>query len=247
MAQAVEEAAHAAARRGACDTAGDLAELAVAVTPLARIEARQRRVVLAAEQRFASSDPARACSCSKRSSHSPSWPGRAEVIRRLARYRAFRESRLPPGRPGCRTRWRKPARSGLACCDHARSGGAAISAGNYATRGGTACWRRDPRNRRQRRTSRAMPCGADVRGVHDRRRCAEGPDQPGPGRPEQPPALSVEKRPNVAVGHVLHWAGDLAGARTCYEQEYARAVAEGVETQPPAPAVGHGGERGLGG
>ena len=51
--------------------------------------------------------------------------------------------------------------------------------------------------------------------------------------PEQPPALSVEKRPNVAVGHVLHWAGDLAGARACYEQEYARAVAEGVETSLP--------------
>ncbi len=50
---------------------------------------------------------------------------------------------------------------------------------------------------------------------------------------EQPPSLSVETRPNVAVGNVLHWAGDLCGARACYEQEYARAVAEGVETSLP--------------
>ncbi len=90
-AQAVEEAARAAVRRGACDAAGDLAELAVAVTPLAKIEARQRRVVLAAEQRFTSSDPARACSLLEAIlSTIPAGPARAEVLRRLARYRAFR-------------------------------------------------------------------------------------------------------------------------------------------------------------
>jgi DNA-binding CsgD family transcriptional regulator/tetratricopeptide (TPR) repeat protein len=51
--------------------------------------------------------------------------------------------------------------------------------------------------------------------------------------PKQPPWLSMEKRPDVAVGHILHWVGDLDGARACYEQEYARAVAEGTETGLP--------------
>ena len=58
----LEAAARMAAYRGACGTAGDLAELAVTLTPLAQPESRQRRVVLAAEQRFEASDPAHACS-----------------------------------------------------------------------------------------------------------------------------------------------------------------------------------------
>lgn len=58
----VEAAARMAAHRGACETAGDLAELAVTLTPLAHAESQRRRTVLAAEQRFEACDPARACS-----------------------------------------------------------------------------------------------------------------------------------------------------------------------------------------
>jgi DNA-binding CsgD family transcriptional regulator len=235
-AQAVEEAAHAAARRGACDAAGDLAELAVAVTPLVRIEERQRRVVLAAEQRFASSDPARACSLLEAIlSTIPAGPVRAEVIRRLARYRAFRgepvaawtamlQDALAQAGPD-------PALRAAIMLDQAV---AAISAGDYAdarrygwlaagSAGQTAdgalvarCY--------AALTLEAFMTGGGVRRDLIGRALAD---------PEQPPSLSVETRPNVAVGHVLHWAGDLAGARACYEQEYARAVAEGVETSFP--------------
>ncbi len=235
-AQAVEEAARAAARRGACDAAGVLAELAVAVTPLARIEARQRRVVLAAEQRFASSDPARACSLLEAILGTiPAGPARAEVIRRLARYRTF------CGEPV--TAWTALLRDALAQAgpDPGLRAGimldqavAAMSAGDYAgarrygvlaaeSAGQTADGALVARCHAAL-TFEAFMTGGGVRRDLIGRALAG---------PEQPPALSMEKRPNVAVGHVLHWAGDLAGARACYEQEYARAAAEGVETSLP--------------
>ncbi len=51
--------------------------------------------------------------------------------------------------------------------------------------------------------------------------------------PRPSPRLSMDLRPNVAVGHVLHWTGDLDGARALYEREYNRAVEDGVETGLP--------------
>ena len=50
---------------------------------------------------------------------------------------------------------------------------------------------------------------------------------------EQSSRLSMELRPNVAIGHILHWTDDLDGARLLYQREYARAVEEGVETGLP--------------
>ena len=43
----------------------------------------------------------------------------------------------------------------------------------------------------------------------------------------------MDLRPNVAVGHLLHWTDDLDGARVLYEQEYAQAMEQGVETGLP--------------
>jgi DNA-binding CsgD family transcriptional regulator len=235
-AQAVEEAAHAAARRGACDAAGDLAELAVAVTPLARIEERQRRVVLAAEQSFASSDPARACSLLEAIlSTIPSGPVRAEVIRRLARYRAFR------GEPVAA--WSAMLRDALAQAGHdprlraaimLDQAVAAISAGDYAD--ARRCgWQAMDFAEQTADGALVAQCYAAL--TFEAFMTGDGMRRELISRalagPEQPRALSVEKRPNVAVGHVLHWAGDLDGARACYEQEYAQAVAEGVETSLP--------------
>jgi DNA-binding CsgD family transcriptional regulator len=235
-AQAVEEAAQAAARRGACDAAGDLAELAVAVTPLARIEARQRRVVLAAEQRFASSDPARACALLEGILDAiPAGPARAEIMRRLARYRAFRGEPVAAWtamlQDALAQAGSDPALRAVIMLDQAV---AAFSAGHYADARrcgslalGSAEQTGDGALVAQcyaALTFEAFMAGNGVRGNLISRALAG---------PEQPPSLSVEKRPNVAVGHVLHWAGDLRGARVCYEQEYARAVAEGVETSLP--------------
>lgn len=235
-AQAVEEAARAAARRGACDAAGDLAELAVAVTPLARTQARQRRVVLAAEQRFASSDPVRACSLLEAILGTiPAGPARAEVVRRLARYRAFRgepvaawtamlQDALSQAGPD-------PALCALIVLDQAV---AAISAGDYAgarryglLAAGAANQTAD--GALAARCHGALALAVFMTGGGLRTdlisRALAGPDQPA--------SLSMEKRPNVAVGHVLHWAGDLAGARACYEEEYARALTQGVATSLP--------------
>ena len=78
-----------AAHRGACDTAAELAELAITLSPLARSQDRQRRIILAAEQRFEASDPARASRLLESIADSvPPGPARAELWRRLARYRA---------------------------------------------------------------------------------------------------------------------------------------------------------------
>ena len=43
----------------------------------------------------------------------------------------------------------------------------------------------------------------------------------------------MELRPNVAVGHILHWTDDLDGARILYQQEYAKAMEQGVQTGLP--------------
>jgi hypothetical protein len=51
--------------------------------------------------------------------------------------------------------------------------------------------------------------------------------------PAAPQWLSMEQRPNVAVGHLLHWSGDLAGARACYRAEYDRTVATGTQANLP--------------
>ena len=53
------------------------------------------------------------------------------------------------------------------------------------------------------------------------------------GASRQPIRLSMELRPNVAIGHVLHWNGDLDGARRLYEEEYRRACEDGLETELP--------------
>ena len=235
-AEAVEEAAHIAASRGACDVAGDLAELAVAVTPLAQVEARQRRIVLAAEQRFASSDPARACSLLEGILNAvPAGSGRAELLRRLARYRAFH------GEPVAA--WTSTLREALAHADNDSAlrtvilldqAVAATNAGNYAEARRCGQLSMEAAGLAGDGALRAQCCAglaflAFVTGEGVRTelisRARDGP--------EQPRWLSMEKRPNVAVGHVLHWSGDLDAARACYEQEYARAVAEGTETSLP--------------
>jgi DNA-binding CsgD family transcriptional regulator/tetratricopeptide (TPR) repeat protein len=235
-AQAVEEAAEIAARRGACDIAGDLAELAAAVTPLAQTQARQRRIVLAAEQRFASSDPMRSCSLLEGILDAvPAGPGRAEFLRRLARYRAFR------GEPVAA--WTAALQQALTHADHDPAlravilldqAVAASIEGEYAEASRCGLLAMEAAEQAGDDALLAQCCagfafmafmtGQGVRAELIGRALAG---------PQQPRWLSMEKRPNVAVGHVLHWAGDLNGARACYEQEYARAVAEGTETSLP--------------
>ena len=91
VARAVEDASVSAAARGACETAATLAELAVSLTPPDRVDDRLRRIAIEAENRFEASEPARACTLLEAVVEDmPPGPARAELLRRLARYSAFR-------------------------------------------------------------------------------------------------------------------------------------------------------------
>jgi len=232
----VEAAARMAAHRGACDTAGDLAELAVTLTPLAHLESQRRRTVLAAEQRFQASDPARACSLLESVVDTePPGPARAELRRRLARYCLFRGEPL--------SAWTASLRRAL----HEAGDDSAVRAVIMMDQTAAASHAGDLPHaiRSAELTLELAERTADKR--LEAQCCAglafatfllgEGPRHDLISRalagPEQPARLSMELRPKVAVGHILHWTGDLDGARILYQQEYAKAMEQGVQTGLP--------------
>jgi DNA-binding CsgD family transcriptional regulator len=234
----LEAAAVAASGRGACAVAADLGELAAALTPLDQAEAHQRRIVLAAEHRFDASQPAQARLLLERVVDSgPPGPPRAELLRRLARYRSHsgqslavwaadlegalheaaghRESRIVINLDRCVVALnsgdlleaRFLAEAALADIERGH-GSAALEAqccAGLALLDFMLC--RPPRPELVRRALA--------------------------GAPRQPVRLTMELRPNVAIGHVRHWYGDLDGARRLYEEEYRRAKEEGIETELP--------------
>ena len=236
VASELEAAARTAAHRGACGTSGELAELAVTFTPLAQAESGPRRVVLAAEQRFEASDPARACSLLESIIDTvQAGPAHAELLRRLARYRAFRG--------GPTAAW--TASLGRALDEAGDDAGlravilmdqvvCAGYAGNLAGTISTAELILELAGRAGDKALEARCCaglafatfmlGNGLRPDLISRALAG---------PQQSPRLSMELRPNVVVGHILHWTDDLDGARVLYEQEYALAVEQGVETGLP--------------
>jgi DNA-binding CsgD family transcriptional regulator len=236
VAAALEKAALIASRRGASGSAADLAELAVALTPLGQAEGRQRRTVLAAEQRFEASDPARACFLLENIlDAAPAGPGRGELLRRLARYRAFQGQPLAVWSAtlarALEEAGEDAALRAVILLDQAV---AASNAGDLARAGkcgGEALQWAERTGDKALQTQccagfafLAFVLGKGVRTDLISRALAG---------PVQSPRLSMELRPNVAIGHVLHWADDLEGARKLYEQEYTRAVEDGVETGLP--------------
>ena len=231
----LEAAAQMAAYRGACDAAGDLAELAVTLTPLAQ-PGRQRRVALAAEQRFESSDPARACSLLENIVDTvQAGPARAELWRRLARYRAFRGGPMAAWTASLgRALDEAGDDAGLRAVIMMDQAVAASNAGNLPEATRTAELALELAGRAGDMALEAQCCaglafatfvlGDGLRPDLISRAIAG---------PQQSPRLSMELRPNVAVGHILHWTDDLDGARDLYEQEYALAMEQGVETGLP--------------
>jgi DNA-binding CsgD family transcriptional regulator len=232
----VEAAARTAACRGAWDTAGDLAELAVALTPLAEPERQRRRIVLAAEQRFEASDPI--CACSLLESvvdAEPPGPARAELLRRMARYRVSHGE--PP------SSWAASLGRVLeeAGGDHAARTAimmdqvvAATYAAEFPEAIRSATMVLETAERAGDKPLEAQSCAAlalaeFLHGGGTRpdliSRALAGP--------EQSPSLSIDLRPRVAVGHILHLTDDLDGARTLYQQEYARAREQGVQAGLP--------------
>ena len=232
----VEAAARMAAHRGASDTAGDLAELAVTLTPLAHVQSQRRRTVLAAEQRFQASDPARACSLLESVIDAePPGPARAELRRRLARYCVFRGEPL--------VTWTASLRRALAEAGDDSTvravimmdqTAAASHAGDLAHAIRSAELTLELAERTADKRLEAQCCAGLAFATF---LLGEGPRHDLISRalagPEQSARLSIELRPKVAVGHILHWAGDLDGARILYQQEYAKAMEQGVQTGLP--------------
>ncbi len=236
VAAVVTDAARVCAHDGARDDAAELAELAVAITPLARGAERRDRVLLAAEQRFAARDPGRARALLEDLLPAvPPGPARAEVLRRLMRYRVF-----------CG----EPLAAQLALLDEALAEAGddqmlrtriqldrAVLVTNMGDPPAGVGWvERALRNARRAGDGQLVgECSAGLaylsfvtgQGVRaDLVRDARA-------SPPAPPGQNMEQRPNVAVGHLLHWSGDLAGARATYRQEYDRTVAAGRSANLP--------------
>jgi DNA-binding CsgD family transcriptional regulator len=229
----LEAAAQTASRRGACDTAGDLAELAVTFTPLVQLEGQRRRTVMAAQERFEASDPARACQLLDRLIEvMPTGPARAELLRRAARYRTFCGTPLGD--------WAAALERALAEAGDDTALRAVIMLDQTVATSqageeiGTAWPIVELAARTGDRALEAQCCAAVAFATFLRGHGLR-PDLISRARsgPPQSPRLSMDLRPNVMIGHLLHWTGDLDGARLLYEQEYAQAMEQGVQTGLP--------------
>ena len=236
VARELEAAAQMASRRSASDTAADLLELAVTLTPLDQRESQQRRTVLAAEERFEASDPAQA----RRMLESiidtvPAGPARAELLRRVARYRVFCGEPVAAWTSSLRCAFSEAgedtALQAIIMMDQAV---AASRAGNFREVIRSAEMVLELADEAGDKALEAQCCAALAFATF---RLGNGlrPDlmSRALAGPPQSPRLSMELRPSVVVGHILHWTDDLDGARVLYEQEYDLAVAQGVKTGLP--------------
>ena len=233
----LEAAARMAGRRGASDTAGDLLELSVSLTPLALRHSQQRRTVLAAEERFEAADPAQACRLLKNIIDTmPAGPARAELLRRAARYRAF------CGEP--MAAWTTALRSALHEAGDDDTALRAVILMDQAVAASHAASFREAIHSAEMVFELAGQAGDKALEAQCCAVLAFATFLSGNGLrpdlmsralagPQQPPRLSMDLRPGVVVGHILHWTDDLDGARVLYQQEYDRAVEQGVKTGLP--------------
>jgi DNA-binding CsgD family transcriptional regulator len=236
VAHLVEEASVAAAARGGCETAATLAEMAVSLTPSDRTDERHRRLAIEAENRFEASEPARACALLETViADLPAGPIRAELLRRLGRYSAYRGDPLSGWITRLTTALDESGDDLSLRCAIAMDLAVAISnmgdpvaADTYVALalelakeiGDTA---------REAQIAAGLAFTRFIRGDGVQRDLVDR----GLSGPEQPPRVSMELRPRVALGNVLHLSDDLDGARVLYELEYECASVEGVETGLP--------------
>jgi DNA-binding CsgD family transcriptional regulator len=236
VAAEAEQAAWTAAGRGACDTAAVLAGLAVSLTPTTQVVDRHRRTALQAEYLFEAPDPAGACALLEAIiSDIPPGPPRADLLRRLARYLAFQGDPMTAWTPRLMTAMDEagddPALRAAIILDLAV---AASFTGNQTAIGryGTVALEvvEHAGDRALQAQIYAWLAVAAFWGGEGAR--TDLIDLAMSGAP-QPPRLSMELRPASLIGHLLHLCEDLDGARASYEQEYQRAIGEGVETGLP--------------
>ena len=236
IAQDVENVAQSAGARGACDTAAALAEIAVSLTPHCRVDDRHRRMALEAENRFEASDPDRAIVLLEEVvTAMPPGAGRAEMLRRLARYLTYRGDPIATWTARLTTALEESGDNlALRCALATDLGVAAVNAGDLSTANSYGLMALELAERTsdiarmaQIRAGMAFAAFCGGQGV--------GRDllELGVSAPEQPLRLDMELRPRFAIGVVLHWSDDLEGARELFEQEQKRALADGVETGLP--------------
>ena len=193
--------------------------------------AARSRFVLAAELRFEESDSALCLfSARERDYAEPPGPARADLQRRLARYRMFRgqplaswtdalERALDEGGDDTAVR-------AMIMMDHTV---AANLAGNFPEAIRSAGLILELAERAGDNALEARSCArlALAAFLHDGSLRHDLISRALAG-PEQPARLSIDLRPKFAVGQILHLTGDLDGARILYQQEYAEATAQGV-------------------
>lgn len=235
-AAAAEDAARIAAARGASDTAAELAAHAVRLTPAARKQDSVRRTVLLAEYRFHAADIVESEKLlANLAEQVDRGPQRAELLMRLARCRAYLGQPLAS--------WTTTLKQALAeaAGDSALSAAIqrdlGVAASNAGDNGAAVRHISQALELARRCDDTAMQAqlwarlalvhffsGDGVRHDLIERAISAGPS---------PSDVSIELRPTVMIGHVLHLGGYLGQARDLYEQEYARAKDDGVETGIP--------------
>jgi DNA-binding CsgD family transcriptional regulator len=236
VARELEAAARVASRRGASDTAADLVELAVTLTPLDQRDSQQRRTVLAAEERFEASDPAQACRLLEGIIDTvPAGPAHAELLRRVSRYRVFCGKPVAAWTASLRRAFNEAGEdTALRAVIMMDQAVAASRAGNFRETIRSAEMVLGLADEVGDVALEAQCCAALAFAAF---RLGEGlrPDliSRALAGPPQSPRLSTDLRPGVAVGHILHWADDLDGARILYEQEHSLALDQGVRTGLP--------------
>jgi DNA-binding CsgD family transcriptional regulator len=233
---AAEQAARIAAARGANDTAAELAALALRLTPPVDEQDSMRRTALLAEYRLQGGDilGSERILAGLIGQMEPG-PQRAGLLMRLARCRAYL------GMP--MAEWTAILDQALA----EASGDSALSAviqrdlGVAANNAGdnAAAVRHITRAlelaRRCDDTALQAQLWARLALVHFfagdgvRHDLCDKAISVGSSSAD----VSIELRPAIMVGHVLHLSGEVDRARELYEQEYARARDDGVETGVP--------------
>jgi DNA-binding CsgD family transcriptional regulator len=236
IAAEVEEAASSAATRGACDTAATLANLAVSLTPPDLIDERHRRMALEAENLFEASDPDGACALLEAIIDAMgAGSSRAQMQRSLARYLTYRGdpmatwiTRLTAALDESGDDLPLRADIVLDLMAAAINGGDSAAAIEYATQALDLV---------QQTGDAAKEAGLCSGLAYMEFANGEGVRndlvERGLSGPEQPLRIGMELRPRFGLGMLSLMSDDLDGARTLFEQEYRRAIEDGVETGLP--------------
>ena len=235
VAAALDEAARAAAARGAPDAAADLHEQAYRLTPEADAPARDRRRIEAAECYFAAGDLDRAREMMEETAVAlEAGPVRASVLRRLAKIRYRNDSCSIAAELLSRALTESGEDASLRAAIERDLAWAVMQCGDMreAAEHARSALRLvedldDDEMRPEVLAADAMAefllgKGLDLAGMREASRM-EGPS------PETP----IEWRPSMMLAMMLKWSGDIPDARRRFSELHQRALETGEETSLP--------------